>query len=193
VGAHAKLDCDTCHATPAGAPKLAEDCAGCHRSENPHGKMQGGCESCHGQNAWRTEITFDHDLTAYPLLGLHRVVSCAQCHDTLAFDRAPDSCIACHAKDDVHKRALGEKCASCHSPNGWSLWVFDHAKEAHFPLLGAHAKLQCADCHHEPPGSVKLSQQCATCHHKDDRHLGQYGPQCDRCHSVYSWKGARIQ
>jgi hypothetical protein len=73
------------------------------------------------------------------------------------------------------------------------MWVFDHAKEAHFPLVGAHAKLQCAQCHLEPPGSGKMSQQCGTCHHKDDRHLGQYGAQCDRCHTIYSWKGARIQ
>jgi hypothetical protein len=193
VGVHAKLDCHACHVAPAGAPKLAENCAGCHQSESPHGTMKGGCDGCHGQDSWRAGITFDHDFTAYPLLGLHRVVSCAQCHESLAFDRTPDSCIGCHSKDDVHKKALGEQCASCHSPNGWSLWVFDHAKDAHFPLLGAHAKLQCADCHREPPGSAKLSQQCATCHHKDDRHLGQYGPQCDRCHSVYSWKGARVQ
>jgi len=93
----------------------------------------------------------------------------------------------------VHKGGLGKKCESCHSPNGWALWVFDHAKEAHFPLLGAHAKLQCAACHREPPGTVKMSQQCAACHNKDDRHLGQYGPQCDRCHTNYSWKGARMQ
>jgi hypothetical protein len=38
-----------------------------------------------------------------------------------------------------------------------------------------------------------MSQQCAACHNKDDRHLGQYGPQCDRCHTNYSWKGARMQ
>jgi hypothetical protein len=40
---------------------------------------------------------------------------------------------------------------------------------------------------------VKMSQQCGSCHNKDDRHLGQYGAQCGRCHSAYSWKGARIQ
>jgi hypothetical protein len=59
--------------------------------------------------------------------------------------------------------------------------------------LGAHKKLQCADCHHDAPGTVKMQMQCGICHHKDDRHLGQYGAQCDRCHSVDSWKGARIQ
>jgi hypothetical protein len=194
VGAHAKIDCHTCHTGPADTQKLAKDCVGCHRSEDPHGgKLKGGCETCHGQTTWRSNLVFDHDLSDFPLLGLHRVVSCAQCHATLAFAQAKSACVDCHSHDDVHKGGLGKKCESCHSPNGWPLWAFDHAKEAHFPLLGAHAKLQCASCHREPPGTVKMSQQCATCHNKDDRHFGQYGPQCDRCHTNYSWKGARMQ
>jgi hypothetical protein len=193
-GAHAKSDCHTCHTAPVATQKLAKDCVGCHRSEDPHGgHLDGGCEACHGQTAWTAGIVFDHDLTKFPLLGLHRLVSCAQCHMTLAFDRAPPTCNDCHAHDDVHKGGLGKKCGACHSPNGWTLWAFDHAKDAHFALLGAHAKLQCADCHREPPGTVKLSQQCASCHHKDDRHLGEYGDQCDRCHTAVSWKGARMQ
>jgi len=193
-GAHAKLDCHTCHTGVATAQKLATDCKGCHRSEDPHaGKVKGDCAACHGQNSWRSDVSFDHDLTDFQLLGLHRVVSCVQCHSSLAFGKAPSRCVGCHASDDVHRNGLGDKCETCHSSNGWSLWVFDHAKDAHFPLLGAHAKLQCADCHKEPPGTRKMSQECVVCHRKDDRHLGQYGAQCDRCHSNYSWKGARIQ
>lgn len=192
--AHAKITCHACHTAVVAKQTLPKDCAGCHRADDPHGgKLAGGCESCHAESTWTAGITFDHDLTKYPLLGLHRLVSCAQCHATLAFDEAPAKCADCHSHDDVHKGGLGDKCDSCHSSNGWSLWVFDHAKEAHFPLLGAHGKLQCAACHREPPGTVKMSQQCAACHRKDDRHLGQYGVQCDRCHTVDSWKGARIQ
>jgi hypothetical protein len=194
LGAHAKIDCHTCHTGPADTQKLAKDCVGCHRGEDPHGgKLKGGCENCHGQTTWRSNLVFDHDLSDFPLLGLHRVVSCAQCHATLAFAHAKSACVDCHSHDDVHKGGLGKKCESCHSPNGWPQWAFDHAKEAHFPLLGAHSKLQCASCHRAPPGTEKMSQQCATCHNKDDRHFGQYGPQCDRCHTNYSWKGARMQ
>ena len=123
-------------ATPAVAAtqKLAKDCVGCHRSEDPHGgKLQGGCETCHGQNSWRSEIAFDHDLTDFPLLGLHRVVSCAQCHATLAFGRAPPTCVDCHSHDDVHKGGLGKKCESCHSPNGWPLWSFRSRQGNSFP------------------------------------------------------------
>jgi hypothetical protein len=194
LDAHAKTDCYACHTATVASQKLAKDCVGCHRGEDPHGgKLKGGCDACHGQKSWRSDIVFDHDLTTYPLLGLHRVVSCAQCHATLAFKGAPETCIECHRHDDVHKGGLGKKCESCHSTNGWSLWLFDHSKETHFPLLGAHAKLKCADCHHVPLGTVKTPASCASCHHKDDRHLGQYGAQCDMCHTVDSWKGARIQ
>jgi hypothetical protein len=193
VGAHAKIDCHTCHVDDA-SKKLPEDCEGCHASKNPHAdKVSGKCTDCHGQASWRSEIKFDHDLSKFPLLGLHRVASCVQCHTSVKFAEAPVVCNSCHAADDVHRGGLGDKCESCHSPNGWSLWVFDHARDAHFPLLGAHSKLRCADCHLAPPGTQKMQQECDSCHHKDDRHLGQYGAQCDRCHSSYSWKGARIQ
>jgi Cytochrome c3 len=194
LGAHAKLECHACHTAPVASQKLPTDCAGCHRAADPHaGKLHGGCETCHGQSSWTTDVSFDHDLGSFPLLGLHKLVSCAQCHATMAFDRAPTACVDCHRRDDVHKGGLGGKCQACHSTNGWSVWTFDHARETGFALLGAHGKLQCAACHQQPPGSVKLSQQCVACHHKDDRHLGQYGEKCERCHSVDSWKGARIQ
>jgi hypothetical protein len=194
VGAHAKIDCYACHTAVAATQKLAKDCAGCHRSEDPHGgKLKETCDKCHGQQDWRSGLVFDHDLTSFPLLGLHRVVSCAQCHATLAFDGAPATCGECHSHEDFHKGGLGSKCETCHSPNGWKLWVFDHAKETHFALQGAHAKLQCAACHLEPPGTVKMSTVCASCHRKDDRHLGDYGEQCDRCHTTSTWKNARMQ
>lgn len=193
-GAHAKLDCYACHSAALATQKLPRNCAGCHRSEDPHGgKLKGGCGDCHGEQSFRTGILFDHDLTKFPLLGLHRVVSCAQCHETMAFDAAPSACGRCHARDDVHRGDLGKKCETCHSPNGWRLWTFDHDAQTHFPLRGAHAKLKCADCHHQPPGSVKTPTECGSCHQKDDRHLGQYGEQCGRCHTVDSWKGARMQ
>jgi hypothetical protein len=194
VGAHAKIDCYACHTASVETQKLPKTCAGCHRSEDPHGgKLKGGCDACHGEESWTDGLIFDHDLTNFPLVGLHRVVACAQCHTTMAFDAARSTCDDCHRRDDVHKGGLGKKCESCHSPNGWKLWTFDHDTQTHFPLRGAHRKLHCADCHHEPPGTVKTPTLCGSCHEKDDRHLGQYGDRCDRCHTVDSWKGARMQ
>ena len=95
-------------------------------------------------------------------------------------------------EDDVHKGGLGKECARCHSPNGWRIWDFDHGKETGFPLAGAHSKVACEGCHKQPPGQVKLDTQCVSCHAQDDIHLGQYGRQCQRCHSTVTFKGARL-
>lgn len=73
---------------------------------------------------------------------------------------------------------------------GWSIWSFDHAKETHFALTGAHASLACADCHRHPPEQVKLRTDCVGCHAQDDVHAGQFGPNCARCHTTRTFKGA---
>ena len=194
AGAHAKLGCHVCHTAGVATQKLRTDCASCHRAQDPHGgSLEGGCDSCHGQQDWKSDLVFDHELTDFPLTGLHAVASCAQCHRTLAFGRAPTTCNGCHAHEDVHKGGLGQKCESCHSPNGWAIWEFDHAKQTGFALTGAHAKTSCAGCHQEPPGTKKMRSDCVSCHRKDDRHLGAYGLQCDRCHTTWTFKGARVQ
>jgi hypothetical protein len=37
---------------------------------------------------------------------------------------------------------------------------------------------------------VKLQSTCIACHRNDDVHLGQFGAQCQRCHSTATFKGA---
>ncbi len=194
VGIHAKLDCHVCHTANVATQKLGTDCVACHKAANPHGvKFKTACDSCHGQQDWHSEISFDHDLTKFPLLGLHNVVSCAQCHRTQAFSDVKSRCIDCHKKDDVHKGGLGDKCDTCHTPNAWAVWVFDHQKQTGFGLTGAHAKIKCADCHRRPAAEVKLSQDCVSCHQKDDVHAGQFGRQCQRCHSTVTFQGGRAR
>ena len=174
--------------------KLGKDCAACHRASDPHGGALGlACDSCHGVQKWKQDIRFDHDLTDWPLMGMHSIVSCGQCHASRAFKGAPKDCLGCHAQDDVHKGGLGKDCAACHTTNGWKSWDFDHARQTGFALSGAHAKAKCVDCHRQPAGLVKLAGDCASCHRKDDIHLGQYGTQCQRCHTTLTFKGARIQ
>jgi hypothetical protein len=193
-GNHAHLDCHTCHTANLATQTLGTECLSCHRAIDPHGGLLvGGCDSCHAQEAWRRDVSFDHDLSDFPLLGLHNIVSCAQCHRTLGFRSAATTCNGCHATQDVHKGGLGEKCDSCHSPNGWGIWDFDHGKQTNFPLTGAHKPLTCASCHKQSPGTTKTSSECVACHRSDDRHLGQFGLQCQRCHTTTSFKGARIQ
>jgi hypothetical protein len=193
TGRHEKVACHTCHTANVATQKLPTECIGCHRPNDVHaGKLGKDCEQCHTTSGWRSSVTFDHDLTNYPLVGLHVAVPCEQCHLTRAYRDVGKECIDCHKKDDVHKGNLGKECTRCHSPNGWKLWEFDHGKETGFALSGAHGKLACEACHRRPPDEVKLKHDCLSCHEKDDVHLGAYGRQCDRCHSTVTWKGARV-
>ncbi len=193
-GRHQKIACEACHTAPVATQKLSTECLSCHRPNDVHaGKLGRKCEQCHAPAGWRSGVAFDHDLTSYPLVGLHVAVPCEQCHLTRQYRDVGKQCGDCHGPDDVHKGKLGRDCARCHSPNGWKLWEFDHARETGFSLRGAHGSLACEACHHKPPGEVKLPQDCLSCHEKDDIHLGQYGRQCDRCHSTFTWKGARVQ
>ena len=157
------------------------------------GQLGNTCEKCHVESGWRNDIHFDHDLTGFPLVGLHVVVACEQCHLTQQFKDARKDCFGCHQKDDRHKGGLGKNCASCHTPNGWEIWEFNHDKSTSFPLTGAHSKLECNACHKRPAGEVKLSTECGACHVRDDVHFGQYGRQCQRCHTSISFKQVRIQ
>jgi len=194
LGSHAKLDCHACHTGRVSAPKLPTDCAGCHRGDDVHGgALQVGCDSCHNNESWRDDLHFDHDLTDFPLLGMHVVVGCGQCHASRAFAGTAQDCLTCHRSSDVHKGSLGKDCAACHSPNGWKLWDFNHNEQTKFPLSGAHAQLTCGECHRRPAGQVQLPTDCASCHRDNDIHLGQFGAQCQRCHTTLTFKGARIQ
>jgi hypothetical protein len=193
TGRHAKVECHTCHTASVATQKLPTDCVGCHRASDVHaGKLGTRCEQCHTTEGWRSGVSFDHDLTKFPLLGLHVAAPCEQCHVTHKYRDVGHECVDCHKKDDIHKGSLGKECARCHSPNGWRVWEFDHNKETGFPLDGAHAKLVCAGCHKQPAEEVKLNPNCLSCHEQDDVHLGQYGRQCQRCHSTVTFKGARL-
>jgi hypothetical protein len=193
-GSHAKLGCNACHTAVLAKQKLSADCSSCHRTSDAHGgKLGAECARCHGVETWRKGITFDHDLTSFPLVGLHVAVPCHACHASPAFKGAATDCNGCHQRDDRHKGSLGKDCEACHSPNSWGLWQFDHGKVTKFVLTGAHAITPCASCHKQPPDRVKLVSDCGSCHTQDDVHLGQYGRQCERCHGTSSFKGARLQ
>ncbi len=193
LGKHAKVACQVCHTAVVATQKLPTDCIGCHRHNDVHGGRLGKrCDDCHTNEGWNAGLRFDHDLTRYPLVGQHVAVPCAQCHVTRQYRDVGHQCFDCHRSDDVHKGELGKDCARCHNPNSWSQWQFDHGKETGFALSGAHGKLACEGCHRRPPDQEKLKTDCISCHARDDVHLGQYGRNCDRCHSTFSFKGARV-
>jgi hypothetical protein len=81
---------------------------------------------------------------------------------------------------------------------------FDHAAQTGTMLEGKHRIQQCAECHNEKhiPADVRatikvkdanrtylgLHRECTTCH--EDRHRGEFGAECARCHTQEAWKPA---
>ncbi len=192
-GAHAKVKCDTCHVGDLYRDKLATTCISCHRKDDPHkGQLGARCERCHNEDDWRNKISFDHDLTRFPLIGLHASVSCEECHRSPTYKNEPIACEKCH--QDRHQGRLGARCATCHNPNGWARWRFDHTRQTRYPLTGAHEKLMCETCHtatHAP--SLKLATDCYSCHRGADAHTGAYGRACERCHTTTGWRQLAIR
>jgi len=188
-GAHVPLKCEACHTGDLYKEKLGLTCISCHKKDDPHkGQLGQNCQQCHNENAWRKKVAYDHDLTRFPLLGKHAVVPCEQCHKSPSFKDAPSACSSCH-KDEHHKGTLGNACALCHSPNGWTRWRFDHAKQTNFPLTGAHNGLSCASCHREKSeGKISVPDTCYGCHVNDDAHGGSFGRACEKCHNTKSFR-----
>lgn len=193
-GKHQPLKCESCHTGHLYKKKLSSTCYTCHQKDDKHRGQEGRqCESCHNEHSWK-ETRFDHGSARFPLLGKHFVVACEKCHKTHAFKDAPMDCVACHDREDVHKRRLGPQCADCHNSRDWKLWDFDHNARTHFILDGAHQKSACLDCHVIPTETkVTLSQTCVSCHQFDDVHKGNFGHQCDRCHTTSSFADLQIE
>ncbi len=186
-GAHGALACSDCHLGSL-TDAVATQCADCHRHDDPHAGALPDCGNCHGETQWNDEVRFDHEFTNFPLLGMHRLAVCDQCHADQDFHATPAACVECHAGDDGHEGSLGVACDDCHVPSGWTLWQFDHDTRTDFALTGAHRDLVCAACHVPgDPDAMNVSQACASCHQVDDVHNGQFGRSCDRCHSTTSF------
>jgi len=173
-------------------------------TRSPHGPLAIPCENCHTAAGWRpirAVPEFDHNKTNYPLRGMHEKVQCTQCHVKPIFTDVGKNCQDCHA--DIHQRKMGTDCAQCHTVLGWNnaiQQVKDHQNR--FPLFGAHAAVQCEDCHKGAAvGQFQgLSTACASCHLRDfqkttnPNHVSaKFATTCESCHvSFDSWLGAKF-
>lgn len=190
--AHADVACAKCHVDQRFA-KTPRDCLSCHRKDDAHkGAFGARCETCHKETKWE-QPSFRHDIdTRFRLLGRHSDVRCTSCHSGQLYKKkAPTRCRDCHGKDDVHKRALGDKCESCHSEKSWKSARFDHDSDTRFALLGKHASAKCNSCHKPTNLHEKLPSRCNDCHAEDDRkkgHQGRYGEKCESCHDEKGFK-----
>jgi hypothetical protein len=192
-GAHRPLECEACHVEPIYDVALPSECYACHEDDDVHRGDEGRqCAQCHNESSWKEQVAFDHGLARFPLLGAHAEATCNACHESQVFKDAPTECDSCHADDDVHKGHLGRACEGCHNPLAWNAWTFDHNEDTDFALEGAHASVRCESCHDVPLESYEIvDRSCGACHHKDDVHRGEFGSDCERCHTTESFSAFR--
>ncbi|MES2634532.1 MAG: cytochrome C [Pseudomonadota bacterium] len=191
---HREVRCTGCHTTALYREKTATECVSCHRKDDRHkGTLGQQCASCHTERGWKEVQRFDHDRTAYPLLGRHVQAACKDCHQSQVYREAPSTCVACHRKDDRHEAKLGERCADCHTETNWKATRFDHAR-TRFALRGGHAAaaVACKDCHRDLRSYRDTPTGCLSCHRKDDKHEAQLGERCESCHDDVRWNKARF-
>lgn len=195
-GAHAAVPCAECHKVPVNDAKAVvpfhfaqSRCVDCHVDPhvNPVTKavLKQDCTACHVTRSWKETTKFDHDQTAFRLLGAHRAVACIDCHKPAArgdgvvskviFAGAPQQCSGCH--EDIHggqfsKRGGPVDCTACHTVAAWKPANFDHDKQTPFSLAGAHRAVACNACHvFQETRGVRMVRvyshvgvTCADCH-----------------------------
>lgn len=193
-GKHVDARCTGCHKSNPYKENLSKQCNLCHLADDVHNGKQGKqCEKCHNEQGWSGKVRFEHDITRFPLLGLHATLPCEECHLDTNYSNTSSTCYACHKLDDTHKQTLGKKCEQCHNPNGWQFWTFDHDKDTDYKLAGAHKNLICSACHRTPTDKIKLVSTCVACHRVDDVHRGQFGFRCENCHGLESFSDLEIR
>lgn len=219
-GRHQTTKCADCHRTasrvstaarlspePTAAPGwigLEQTCVACHRDVH-RGSLDKNCLACHDVQHWKPAPRFDHAKTDYPLTGMHRDVSCAQCHKagTTPADTAQRvvgfkplthrDCASCHA-DPHHGRFVGA-CGDCHVTTGFKVIErghFDHDR-TRYPLRGRHASVSCSACHDAPgvKGKNPSFAHCRDCHtdpHAGTATLAGAVVDCAACHGVAGFK-----
>jgi nitrate/TMAO reductase-like tetraheme cytochrome c subunit len=203
-GKHAQLGCRACHTTLVFAD-IGMRCADCHA--DIHRRLNGNnCEECHSVQGWQQikQKTNGH-VNRFPLWGAHAAVQCEGCHKSAAtgiFRGLSTECSSCHIKDyrsaknpDHPAAGFPTRCETCHRVDGW-LSGFDHARSTGFPLVGAHARLDCAQCH---PGGrfAGTPATCIGCHLQDfnsttnPNHVSAgFSQNCTGCHSMSAWTPA---
>src|ERR1700730_6388848 len=173
---------------------------------SPHGPLTIPCENCHTNTSWapiRAIPEFNHNTTRYPLRGMHEKVACAGCHTKPVFTDVGKNCADCHA--DIHRAQFGSKCAQCHTVQGWQVSVQSIQQHLNrFPLLGAHAVVECQQCHKNAAvgNYLGLSTTCLSCHMTDWQKTtnpahqsagAEFGlANCTTCHSFDTWLNAKF-
>jgi hypothetical protein len=213
VGRHLTLNCESCHANASAHQYVGTSttCIGCHGSDfqatkNPNHGTAGfstECAKCHRVSAFTWGQGFDHDLTAFPLVGAHKTVACVTCHQDGRFKGTPTQCSSCHRGEYTSAASLNHpaarfsmECQTCHTPVSWRGARYDHTALTRFPLTGAHQPLQCSGCHGDNVFAGR-SIECFSCHQNafttavNPSHVaGNFNHDCTQCHSTANWSNA---
>jgi len=205
-GAHRETPCLSCHAS-LDFSKEQSACVDCHQDVH-EGELGPDCARCHTTRTFieRSRMEKMHQLTRFPLTGVHATLDCRTCHDStqpgnLTWVNLGSECVACHraaalsAVPDHQDNAFPEDCGQCHRTTSWIPAAFGHDGTS-FPLTGAHRSLSCAACHGEGQFG-KVGSACVDCHRDD--YDGTLDPvhttigfplECQRCHNTTTWQGA---
>ena len=177
-GKHKEQSCRACHFKPLANggtlqqfKGLTASCTQCHKDEHHNQFATNG-------KSWkidRKNISFDHNLTQFPLRGVHQDVNCVTCHPSLVFSEAEPECMSCHT--DIHEQTVGFECGRCHTTSSWIVSdIIDIHRHSRFPLLGAHVTADCYDCH-KTASLLRfdpLGVECIDCHR--DKYLAATSP-----------------
>lgn len=200
IKSHKGVPCEDCHKGKDKRGKTtfekeSPECGErCHEDSLHQGTLGKRCTPCHSSGIWDA-LKFDHNVETfpdgtpgYPLKGEHKNNKCESCHGAAKkFKDTPRNCAAegCHADDDAHKGRLGDKCEQCHTETLENL--FNHNTMSAFHLDGKHLQVRCTDCH--PSVTFKpRPTTCFGCHPEPAVHKGQYGTECEQCHTTRTWE-----
>ena len=130
-GMHDNIACERCHKDNRPLAGSGNLCINCHRQDDIHNNsLSPRCGECHTQWSF-APARFDHTRVGCNLTGIHRTLSCNECHRGGNYAGLSAQCIACHRDDAVKVAAkLGNAdpgnhltetaCTSCHNPNFWN-------------------------------------------------------------------------
>lgn len=189
TGKHARASCGACHrrGNQAGPGRsVSKACTACHIAKHPVVKETANCVRCHPSGGSFKGAKIDHAKFGLGLFGKHTKIPCVSCHKTNAKPTYRDgACISCHQHKNAHQGQYNDTpCSNCHVEGGKRPQPFDHDKDTRFPLIGFHGeakiKNDCELCH---PGRIYRTGKlgCGACH--GDKHNGQLGQDCEKCHS----------
>lgn len=205
-GGHARAGCKDCHDELIFA-HVGSHCADCHVDIHL-GRLGPACHDCHGTDDWvdRPRMIQEHNSTAFPLVGAHERVDCDACHTggpAAGYLGTPTDCYFCHAAEyaetvdpDHLASDFGTDCRICHGVYASSWGAADFIHPGNFALTGAHAVLDCNDCHDS--GYAGTPTDCYACHQADyegttdpdHSALVDFDTDCISCHSTTAWESA---